>query len=194
MKAMKVSVYCFSVLLVLCLVSTVSAKEIKQGTIEISGDLDVSSGSTTSKPEGGSTTTTDTQTVSSTLAYYVIPNLGIGLDCFHESSESKTGSVKAKSTTNIIGPIVIYNISANEHLSIVLAGAVGKASLEYSSGNTYDGFAWVAGGGLRFFLNDNVALNALASYLNMQIDGGTPSKSVSLTGFNMGLGISVFIK
>lgn len=191
---MKVSVYCFFVLFVLCLVSTVSAKEIKQDTIEIGGDLDVSFGSTTSKPEGGSTTTTDTQSVSSTLAYYVIPNLGIGLDWFHESSESKTGSVKAKSTTNIIGPIVIYNISANEHLSIFLVGAVGKASFEYSSGNTYDGFAWVAGGGLRFFLNDNVALNALARYSNLSLNGGTPSRSLPMTTFHMGLGISVFIK
>lgn len=93
----------------------VLAKEIQQGTVEISGELDLSLSSTEVEPEGSIKTETDTQTIDTSISYYFAPNVGLGVLWSYENSEATRGTASAEITTTLIGPQVTLNISLNDN-------------------------------------------------------------------------------
>jgi len=193
MKNMILSV---AVISLLCVSTTVSyARDLGKGTIEISGDFDLSVDSVDLKPEGFDKITTDTTTLSVDALYYVAPNIGVGLTLTHESVEEKSGADKDKTTIKIIGPAVSYNISLNDKTSLKLQGAIANVSIDLDDTTTIDGFGWNIGAKVSYFLNEFVSLDAGLDYLSASLEeNGSPSIDVDLTGFSTGVGISVYVK
>ena len=171
------------------------AKDLGKGSIEISGDLALSVDSVGLKSKGFDKTTTDTTTLSVDALYYVAPNIGVGLTLTHESIEIKSAGDKNKTTTQIIGPAISYNVSLNDKTSLKLQGAIANVSSDLDDTTTIDGFGWEIGGKISYFLNDFVSIDAGLSYLSASLeDNGSPSIGVDVTGFSTGAGISVYMR
>jgi len=186
----------FLLLPIILIPSILIAKEVPVGTIEISGDLDISVTSFETKTEGTDNTDTDTQAVSASFLYYPLNNIGIGLAWEYESSESVTNGSKYEQTVNLIGPGVSFHFSVNDNLNIKLIGAIAKSAAEFSSnGSTTeaDGFAWVISGGIAYFVTESVSLDASVRYLSISQEIDSDSTDIDSSGLATGLGLSVYL-
>ncbi len=182
-----------------CLSATVHARDIPKGTLELFGDLDISVVSQEVKIRDGfsqDTVDTDTNTISLSALYYVDTNLGIGILWDYESAKSSSGGVTAKTTTHVIGPGALMNISMNDKASLFLLGGFGFASIDYNDSifgaESADGFGYQFGGGIRYFVNDNVSFNSSVRYLSLTVDIDGSGEEIESTGISIGVGLSVF--
>lgn len=172
------------------------ARDMAQGTIEVGGDFDLSFSSLSRKSSGSNDTDVDVLDLRFDAVYYVVPNIGLGLLWTYESGTATRAGSSVDFSENAIGPLLVFNMSLNEQTSARLFANIAKYSGETSStGITYtsDGTAWTAGGGISYFLNDNVSLNTNLRYLSISIEeeDGTTHDT---TGFDVGLGISVYLR
>ena len=175
---------------------SVCAKDIPRDTLEIGGDFDMSVSSFDLEVEGEGVDT-DTTSISMVVLYYVEKNLGVGLTWEYENAEASFEGGSAESTANMLGPAVAYNISLNENTSFRLHGALALSAIEEEDSDlgdaTYDGYAWVVGGQVSFFLSDAVSFDASLRYLSMSLDEDETSLDVEADGFTTGLGVSVYL-
>lgn len=100
--------------------------------------------------------------------YYVVPNLGIGIDFLHsEAAYDYTNGTTDKVLTDIWSPLVAFNIDINENSGFLVGASKtgvlqGKTKIEYGNGTStssdYSGrnlFVY-----FRHYLTPNIALSA----------------------------------
>jgi long-subunit fatty acid transport protein len=165
--------------------STLLAHNIQTGTIEVTGDVDLSffSGE---KEVNGKETDIDGMSLSLSTLYYVAPNLGVGLSWAYDSSE--VGSSESSETT--IGPAMAFNIPIAPKMSVKPNGYFALVDGEKNN-NDYDGTEWGLGVDFNYFIRDNLAIVAGVAYSSQDIDydaGG----DYKLSGFNTSVGLSVY--
>lgn len=188
-----------SALLVFCLSSTAFAKNIERGTVELDGGLRLAVSSEKYAYDDDPKTERDTTEVSATIFYYLAQNVGIGVYWEHEATEEKLGSATQEVTDNSVGPAISLNVSLNDRTSLQLQAAYTLTSREYKktgykstvdfSGNTTIGAAK-----LNYFVTDSVALNFIVAYYSMKLDEDKYKYTYKSSGYQTGIGLSVFIK
>jgi opacity protein-like surface antigen len=194
MKILRVSL-CF--LLLGGLTATAQGKEIPKGTLQIGGDLDVSISSLELEPQGSSSTDTDTTTIDLLVLKYLSPNIGVGLTWNYELQEVTSSGSSDEIEIYTFGPAVEIHNEVNEKLNLFVHGAFVLASIEERSNGfdvgSGDGFGWLVGAGISYFLADNVSVNAGIDYTSVTVEEDTTNLDLDISGFETGVGISVFI-
>jgi len=172
------------------------AKEIQQGTVEISGELDLSFSSTEVESGGGRKTKTDAQTFDTSISYYFSPNVGLGVLWSYENSETTDGYFSTEITSTFIGPQLTFNISLDDKTSFRLKGAVFAVSTEVnisSSTAEDDGFGWAVQGGISYFVMESVSFDGGITYSSLSIEENSSNAGIDATNLSVGVGISVYI-
>ncbi|MCX7591578.1 MAG: porin family protein [Kiritimatiellae bacterium] len=183
---------------VLLTVVLVQAKDIEAGRVELSGMSSASYSMLKIEPEGGDSM--DLNLLQATLAgyYFAGQNLGLGgvvtyLDATVE--EALEGSDVSASVV-MVGPSVKFNLSLSDVAGLYVMGSGGyvKAKVELGgSDEDVDGYFWQAGGGLQYFMNDNVAMNLGLSYQMLTLSPDEADVDLDLSGFTVTLGFSAFV-
>jgi len=180
-----------------CLSATAFSRDLAQGTIEIGGDLDLSLDSSELDITGSDTMDTDTTTLNATGLYYVAPNIGVGLIWNYDSTEVSGAGDKLEESSNLIGPAASYNLSLNDKTSLQFQGALALASIEvkdsFSGTTTIDGFGWVVGAQLSYFLTDAVSIDGSLVYTSLSLEEDETKTDVDSTGFGTGVGLTVYL-
>jgi hypothetical protein len=182
----------FYLMIGLILVSTVVyARDLSPGTISVAGATGLNLSQNTIKIEGMDDLKTDYLSVEVNSEYYVIKNVGIGLILMYDSEkEDVPGSEdRCETSSRMIGPQVVYNLSINENVSIPAFFAFGSASIN-DGDDEYSGWAWAVGGGLRYFVADHVSFDGYVVYDSMSLEDGI---KMDLTEFAGRVGISIYL-
>lgn len=160
----------------LLVASLAFAKEIDEGTIELSG---ASNGFFASNWGSGNTVTALNLDVEG--LYYLMPNLGVG-GLF---GYTLLGGDADESTFQV-GPEVIYNFNLDEAVNAYVGVNVGYLWLD--NGPTSDnGLFAGAGAGIKYFFTDAASLNCGLAYSHFFGDFEDNS-------FGVNLGLSIFLK
>jgi len=168
-------------LLVLVFPMSLWAMDIPQGKYELTGTTSFDFSSSSADRDGGGDLDTDTITLNFDGQYYLQKNLAIGA-FFVYSDIDIDGAGDASSW--MIGPQVTYNISIDPKLSFFVNGGVGYASYEWGATDE-DGFGIRFGGGLKYFLVNNIAIVGQLRYTWVDLD------ETEVDEFNLGIGLSV---
>ncbi len=178
------------------LVSTAAfAMDMAPGTIDIQGASTFNYSSMTVSPDGGGDMDVSLMNVNFTAAYYLMPNIGIGGILGYQNGEVEDSSVSAMT----IGAMGKYNYSLNPKTSLFGDVALGYISVTVDASGLTDtggseditGFFWQLGGGVKYFITDAFSLDGLAMYQSASLsDGG----DVTISGFSIGAGFSIYIK
>lgn len=168
--------------------ASANARNIEQGTFEVSGMSNLGLSTNDYDYASGSDYETDNFTLDVGGTFYVIKNLGIGLRFGYESTSGGTNTMLG------IGPLVAYDISLNQQWSLYFQGEFGlmriKSEQEGLQDVTIDGFYLKFGGGATVFVTESVAVNLGLSYLSAELEGDLNNTDVD--GLNSGVQISVF--
>ncbi len=173
------------------------AKEIQQGTVEVSGGFDLSFSAVDVDVEGDIVREIDTQMIDTSISYYFTPNIGLGVLWRYENSETTSRTFSTEVTTNIIGPHLTFNLSLNDKTSLKLKGAVLITSTEFSSSfsttEEADGFGWAIQGGLSYFVMESVSFNGGIAYSSLSTEIDSTNTDFDVTDLSVGVGVSVYI-
>lgn len=171
------------------------ARDLGPGTFELGGGTDLGFGSATTEVNGVEVVDISTRSVNADALYYVVNNLGIGLGISYDWTEFDDGvSPKQSSSTSIIGPELKLNLPIAPKASVLLGGAIGRMVLSQDDGfgqADADGFAFLLGGGVRFFPADFVSLDALLNYTKAGVSDDA-GNDIDVSGWELGLGVSVY--
>lgn len=167
-----------ALLLVLALPAVAAARDIDEGTVEITGTSQLNMNWSSSDSGGGDV---DTYTLNVDAQYYIMKNVAVGGFFSYEDLDFEAGG---DTTLWLIGPQATYNVSYDDKLSFF--GTVGLVYADYEIGDTSgDGFGIRLGGGMKFFLTKNVALVGQLRYQRLDLDDS------DIDEFNLSGGFSV---
>jgi opacity protein-like surface antigen len=179
-------------MMILMLVSSVVyAKEIGPGTISVSGATGLDFSKTTTKIEGMDDLKTDAFSVELNGEYYIMNNVGVGLILMYESLKEDVAMSDDRYETSsmMVGPQVVYNVSVNEQVSVPVFAAFGSVSVDNGT-DDYSGWAWAIGGGVRYFVTDRFSFDGYIFYDSMSLEDGI---KMDVTDFAGRVGISIYL-
>jgi opacity protein-like surface antigen len=174
---------------ILVLISSVAySRDIDKGTIAVSGITGLSFARNTLS--NGSDVDTDFISLELNPEYYVGDNLGIGIAITYEYSKTEADWFDVEISSLLAGPQVVYNIAINDQVSAPVFFGVGYAKVKTGS-DSDSGFAWMVGGGIRFFVVERVSFDGYVFFDRMNL-GDEPSDYTS-SDIGARLGISVYL-
>lgn len=201
------------ILVVLAVVPMLAqAAELAPGTIQVTGssNLGFVLGSEKETVAGIQDNKVDTTAFGFgvTGLYYVIKDLGVGLDVIYEnrSLESPPGDVganKVDSSMLQIGPAIEYDYPVAEKASVFALGSIGYVT---STDNVTDngdkqpaidksGYGLKLGVGARYFVAKSFSVDAMLGYdyrkLTQDVPAA-PNPEFTTSGFGVNVGLSVF--
>jgi hypothetical protein len=172
--------------------------KLSVGTLEVSGDTNLSllSANTTFKANGVSSSGTETTwNVRGLGLYYVTPMVGVGGTLSYVADDTSVDAFTLKTDTFTIGPVVAVELPVAPQIDLF-----GRASLVYAS-RTVDtgtelkssGFGFGLEAGAKYFVVKNLSLDGalVFQYLSLTADS-TPGFDISSTGIGLNLGISIY--
>lgn len=169
------------------------ARDIPARTFQVSGSTTLDFLSEETDIEGfGTAFETDRWQVRGAAGYYLIPNLAIGLELRHESSEVTAEGTKIEDSSTELGPQVFFNIGVSEKASLQLKGGLLFAKKELGDGTEFDGFGMNVGAGLSYFVHQIVSLDAMLGYRSVSFEDDA-GEEFDESGFGLGLGVSVYL-
>jgi opacity protein-like surface antigen len=177
------------------------AHDISVGTIGLSGSSNLGFTSTSTKINDVDAGDTTTFNLSTTGVYYVIPNLGVGLQLAYNSNENKDpNGTKFGVSTLLIGPSVAYDFPVAEKLSIGLQGTIGYASATATATGQADnkatGYGLALGAGVKYFFVKSFSVDAGVGYTYAKLTGdavaGAPAPEAKTSGLGVNVGLSVY--
>lgn len=193
----------FWLLVGLILISSVGySKDMTPGTISINGrtGLDFSKTTASADVEGAEDVDSDFMSLNLNAEYYFMNNLALGLIFMYDSEKDDDPNYDEtyETTSMMVGPQIVYNLSVNEQTSVPVFAAFGRASLtdKYESEGQvlYDedmsGWAWAVGGGLRYFVTDHLSFDGYIFYDSMSLENEV---KVDMTEFAGQVGISIYL-
>lgn len=152
-------------------------------------------------------TTSDEYTMNSfsilpSFGYFVIDNLAIGLSGNISSSTTKyEDGDKEKTNSTLIMPTALYYFPVAGKLRPLLQIGVGYTSMTYKyipktgddQKSSFGGLALNFGGGIAYFVAENISLNLGLSYTKATLTDSDEDKSKYKQGnFGSNVGVSVF--
>ncbi len=170
----------------------VVAQDIRQGTIQVAVDSDLSFSSRTIKPVvGGLSADETTSNFAVGGLYYLVPNFGVGAQIQRYNNEFTAGTYKTKETAQSYGVLAKLNYSLGRNVSLQgdIEYSLGKAHREETDEPTsdIDLTEYAFGGGLAFFFNNYVSADAKFMYKNRDV-----KDNVEYSGFETSLGLSIY--
>ena len=135
------------------------------------------------------------------FGYFVIDNLAVGLSGSITSTTQKEGDNKLTSTSLAIAPTAMYFFPVDGKIKPFVQVAVGISSntSKYVSDigpdekDSYSGLLLSGGGGVAFFINDNVSFNGGLSYNRSSMKNSDDDDYKIKQGILSGIiGISVY--
>ena len=164
------------------------AKDLGTGTIELNGGATLGYQSTDLEVNDGPTTDQSSWGINLSSQYYFMPNVAAGLLLNYVSQD-----VDDVDTSELgIGPIVTYNISMNEQVSLPIFGAITYNSAESDLLDDPTGWGWLIGAGVKYFMNDYVSLNGMFDYGQTYWETDTTNVEIDQSGFSVYGGLSVY--
>jgi outer membrane protein len=136
------------------------------------------------------------------FGYFVIDNLAVGLSSSISSTTQKDDGDKYTSTSIAIAPTVIYFFPVEGKIKpfVQVAAGLNNASNKYvpnegpDEKESYSGLLLSGGGGVAFFINDNVSFNAGLTYNRSSLkDSDDDNYKVKQGILSGSVGISVFL-
>lgn len=177
--------------------SIIHAKDLEASTIEVAGNIGLSIASLETSSSGFPDSNTDKQAASFSGISYFQKNIGVGLSFDYDHTETETAGLTNEITSNMIGPIILFNISTGEKTSVKLHGAAiysWAEQVDSTFGNTVmDGFGWRIGGQLSYFINDRVSLNTGLSYASIELKDDVFDETFNTKGLAIGAGLSIYL-
>jgi len=175
--------------------TTAEARDIVPGAVMVTGDTKIEIKSSEVSSSGASSTT-DSSEINLAGLYFVAKNFGVGILVGSSTTETDNGISVTKQTTDMVGPVVGYNINISPEASIMLHGSIfsvtGKLDLGSSSVNV-DGDGYMLGAFVNYFLNDSVAANfglrTVKENIDLSSGGLTASGDLKETGASVGLSV-----
>jgi opacity protein-like surface antigen len=158
--------------------------QTEQGRVLIGGTAGFES---TSTPAGEEKVTTTELNLSPYIGYFVIDRLAIGADINFELFGAEGEDNDA--TRFAIGPFVRYYFFTNESIGVFGQAGINYETLTVGEGDGVSEFGFGAGVGADFFLNDNVAIEAIVRFQSSKIEDADDST----TRFGLGVGVATFI-
>jgi hypothetical protein len=181
------------------------AKNLAQGTIELSGKSDLSFLTNKWKVEDLEIKT-NTFNIKLNPQYYVIDNLALGLGLgYNQVKVEEDGDTNTVSTIDV-GPIIGYNISLADKFSIKPWTGIYYSSYTVkdepkvgeSDETKLSGYSWEIGLDGKMFIMEGFSVDAGLSYKmgKMKIDDteAGDEDTVDVSAFNVGIGLSVYFK
>jgi opacity protein-like surface antigen len=184
--------YALCIILGLIMISSAAySKDLTPGTISVSGATGASYGQTTTKVKGMDDLKTDVLSFNLNGEYYIMDNLGIGVIFMYDSvKQDIPGSDdRLETSTRMVGPQIVYNVAVNEQMSVPVFVAFGSASTDDGT-DTYSGWAWALGGGLRYFVTDRISFDGYLYYDSMSLENDIKMDMTDVTGQ---VGISIYL-
>ncbi len=167
------------------LISSVAfAKDIAQGTIGVTGASSFTYNSLT--VENGDELDVSLMAVNLQANYFIMPNIGVGGLIGYQSVDAEDTEISAMT----VGAVAIYNFSLSPQLSLFANGMAGYMSV--SNSEDMSGFTFSAGGGVKYFLVDNVSLDAFINYAYASLED--TDIELTISGISVGAGLSVYFK
>lgn len=174
----------------LCAFSTGAfAKDLKQGTFQLSGATAAAFGSSTEKADGEKIAETDIFDIELSGYYHVATNVGIGLMFLYNDTDYKYPGYPTQNVSQtLIGPAIQFSIPMNHTTNFVLGAGAGYAAENVDGSYDASGYFYAAKAGLALFPIDNVSVDLGVSYINqkgddagLDLERGTVSGSVGLS-------------
>ncbi|HET8567992.1 MAG TPA: outer membrane beta-barrel protein [Candidatus Limnocylindria bacterium] len=191
-----------------------AAAEVAPGTIQVTGNsnLGFATGSEKTKVTGAPESKVDgTQfDLGARSLYYVIKDLGVGLDLSYGFESQKFeatagGANKNSSATLQIGPAIEYSYPVAEKASVFGFATVGYVT-ETDKGTTdgvddpdvkRTGFGYELAVGAKYFFTKSFSLDGSVGYASQtvseEVTGATgPKPDITTAGFGLNVGLSVY--
>ncbi len=187
------------------------AAELAPGTLQVTGSSSLGFGvGSTKTTVGTESEKIDTSGfgLGATGLYYVIKDLGVGLDLSYASETTKFpatagGDNKLGTSTLQIGPAVEYDYPIAEKASLFGLGSIGYVTS--TDTETVDGlvmpdvnrsgYGLKLGVGARYFVAKSFSLDALLGYQYQKLTEDVPAGTkpeITTSGFGVNVGLSVF--
>lgn len=180
------------VLLALVLPTTLLAMDLNPGTIELSGRTGFNLSDRSYEEDGAPDVDVTSTELRIDGSYYILRNLGVGLFVQYESEEiDQEGFPGLDTSSVIIGPQVTYHFPLSPQFNLFVNGAVGYAAAEVNNRDA-DGYAFEVGGGLKYFLKNNISINGTLAYQFMTLEADDTGRDVDFSGAIFGVGLSVY--
>ena len=184
--------------ILLCLSTASYAQNIKKGTIEIDGGLGFDISSSEADIDGVTDDMEeDSKKISASALYYIRPNIGIGGIWKYDISETDYGQSKKEDISYGIGPIISYNVSMDDQISVKLQGGMLKFGMEDKENDTEtEGFLWMARGMISYFIVKNVSINGSLAYTfgELEMEQGSSDTDMDTSRFDSSISISFYWK
>ena len=186
--------------------ATASFAQTKKGNFVLSGGTGLQFTSSNSKysydRETGSENKSSSFSVTPSAAYFIIDNLAIGLTGTISSTTNKqVDGDKYVSNSAMILPTVLYYFPVEGKIRPIIQVAAGLYSLNtkyipQSGSNdksSASGLALNFGGGIAYFIKENISINFGLSYTSVSLKDSDNSKSKIKQGnFGSNIGLSIY--
>ncbi len=165
-----------------------SAEGLAAGTFELTGGSNLGFNSDSVEVKDGTTTDTTQYGLSTTGLYYVIPNLGVGLDLTYDSSTDKANGIKDGLSALLVGPAISYEMPIAPQFAVFGRGNVGYVSATQThtgrSDITASGYGFGLELGAKYFLVKNFSFDAGLGYDYKNVKDDTAAKNeITTSGF-----------
>ncbi len=166
------------------------ASDISAGAIEFKGGSKLALSSSSFKPDGGDKSTDTTLGLDSSMAYYLTPSFGVGLELAYEHTTSKTTGFPSESfSAYTIGPKAVYEIGLAPQTSFFVEGMVGITKMDIG-GTEVDGWGLGLGAGVKYFFAKSFSGNVGLNYSLAKLENNGAKADVS--NLTLGVGFSVY--
>lgn len=129
------------------------------------------------------------------IGYFVKDNIEVAGSFFYLNGEMKSGGVGVDVSVMVFNLAGRYYFSPlNFHGLVPFAGAgYQRLSLDPDQGDETTFSRLFFGGGVKYFLTDNVAVEGSVAYNTGSIDDGSGSE-LDVSGFQLGAGLTIFVR
>lgn len=187
-----------------------AAADLAPGTVEVAGmtGLALSSGSQEVSREVNGPDKTDTTELSigTSAAYYLIPNVGIGLGGGYRyakterSSPSIVGVDRTTTSAYAVGPVLTVQIPVASQLAVFARGQVslvrGSSTVrrsglpnDYVATTAIRGSAVAAQAGVKYFPVPSVSFDAALAWARERLTEPSPTETASSLGVSAGVSV-----
>lgn len=171
-------------LLVMMIAVSAEARDMKPGTVKLSGATSASIFNTSTDINGDDAGDVDTFNLETDAIYFLTKNVGVGGGVFYENSDGDD----FESETLVIGPTVAVDVPINPSLNFVADASVGYFKNEEDNIET-DGLAWQLSAGVAMFPANYVSLNLTAGYMGLDGEG---DYDLEASSYGLDFGVSVY--
>lgn len=170
-----------------------SARDLKQGTFQLSGQSSALFGNTTVDLDGEEVSDTDTFNVDVEGVYHIIDNFGIGMLAYYDNTDTDGGP---ETTSFAIGPVLQYSFPMSQMANLRLAVTGGYAAEEFEdeAGDDFDadGFFWGGSVAVAMFPIDSFSVDLGVRYLKSDAETDDFDIDVEQEDISATIGISVY--